>query len=109
MQSIPALLLGALAIMPPATFLHAQKPYKVEQRWVIGGDGSWDYMTVDSNAHPLYIAHLTRFEWVDLGTGKLAGAIEGLTHCHGIVIAPGGKTGFISDGGANRIVFCDLS
>jgi len=32
--------------------LHAQKPYSGQQRWTIGGDGSWDYLTVDSAAPP---------------------------------------------------------
>jgi DNA-binding beta-propeller fold protein YncE len=89
--------------------LHAQKPFTVQQRWTIGGDGSWDYMTVDSAARRLYIAHQTRVQVVNLDTGKLVGAIESLTRCHGIVIAPGGKTGFISDGGANAIVIFDPS
>jgi YVTN family beta-propeller protein len=87
--------------------LHAQKPYSVQQRWTIGGDGSWDYLTVDSAAHRLYIAHQTRVQVIDIDTGKLIGAIQSLTRCHGIVIAPGGKTGFISDGGANTIVVFD--
>jgi len=69
--------------------LHAQKPFTVQQRWTIGGDGSWDYMTVDSAARRLYIAHQTRVQVVNLDTGKLVGAIESLTRCHGIVIAPG--------------------
>jgi YVTN family beta-propeller protein len=64
-------------------------------------------MTVDSAAHRLYIAHRTCTQVVDVGTGKLVGAIEGLTRCHDIVIAPGGKTDFISDGGANTVVVFD--
>jgi len=88
----------------PARVLHAQKAFKIEQRWTIGGDGSWDYMLVDSPTHRLYIAHQTQVQVVDIATGKLVGAIQGLTRCHGIVIAPGGSTGFISDGGANSIV-----
>jgi DNA-binding beta-propeller fold protein YncE len=87
--------------------LHAQKPFIVQQRWTIGGNGSWDYMTVDSAARRLYIAHQTRVQVVNLDTGKLVGAIESLTRCHGIIIVPGGKTGFISDGGANVVVVFD--
>jgi DNA-binding beta-propeller fold protein YncE len=86
----------------------AQKPYKVEARWNIGGEGSWDYLTVDSSAHRLYIAHQTKVDVVDLTTGKEIGAVTGLTRCHGVVIAPGGKTGFVSDGGANVVVAFDL-
>ena len=88
---------------------NAQGPYTVEQRWLIGGDGSWDYMTIDPAARRLYIAHLTRVEVVDLGTGKRVGSVEGLRHCHGIVFTPNGKVGFVSDGGSNHVIVFDPS
>lgn len=44
---------------------------------------------------------------MDLSPGKVVGTVEGLTRCHSIVLAPGGKTGFISDGGANAVVAFD--
>ena len=87
----------------------AQKPFKVENRWVIGGDGSWDYLTVDSSTHRLYIAHQTKVDVVDTNSGKLLGAVTGLTRTHGIVMAPDDRTGFISDGGANVVVVFDPS
>jgi DNA-binding beta-propeller fold protein YncE len=105
-RKILSIALATVAVFAPSSLL-AQKPYKVEQRWVIGGDGSWDYMTVASVAHRLYIAHQTSVQVVDLTSGKLAGAITGLIRCHGIVIPTGGKVGFISDGGANHIVVFD--
>lgn len=100
-----ALLLAAFAVSPLA--LHAQK-FSVQQRWVIGGEGSWDYLVADAPAHRLYIAHLTKVDVVDTGTGKLVGAIQGLKHCHGIVIPPHSDKGFISDGGANQVVVFKL-
>ena len=87
----------------------AQKPFKVEAKWTIGGDGSWDYLTVDSAARRLYIAHQTKVDVVDLTTGKAIGAVIGLTRCHGVVIPPGSKVGFVSDGGANAVVAFDLN
>jgi DNA-binding beta-propeller fold protein YncE len=105
-RKILSISLVAAAALAPSSLL-AQKPYKVEQHWLIGGDGSWDYMLVDPAAHRLYIAHQTAVQVVDLTSGKLVGAISGLTRCHGIVIPPGGKIGFISDGGANHVVVFD--
>jgi DNA-binding beta-propeller fold protein YncE len=87
----------------------AQKPFQIEQRWTIGGTGGWDYLTVEPATHRLYIAHLTRVDVIDTTTGKVIGAVGGLTRCHGIVIAPDGKTGFVSDGGANNVVVFDTS
>jgi DNA-binding beta-propeller fold protein YncE len=89
------------------TTAQAQKPFEIEERWPIGGVGSWDYMVADSATHRLYIAHQTRVDVVDTNTGKAIGAIQGLTRCHGIVISPDGKTGFVSDGGANNVVAFD--
>jgi len=97
--------MGALAAIDAA----AQKPFQIEKRIVIGGEGTWDYLTVDSPSHRLYIAHMTKVDVVDLTSGKVIGAIDGLTRCHGIVIMPDGKTGFISDGGANQVVVFDPS
>jgi len=97
----------AFTVFAGVAVARAQKPYKVEQRWVIGGDGSWDYLLADASTHRLYIAHLTKVDVVDTDSGKLVGAVSGLTHVHGIVLLPDGKTGFISDGGANTVVVFD--
>jgi sugar lactone lactonase YvrE len=86
---------------------HAQKPFRIEQRWPIGGAGGWDYITVDPQARRLYIAHQTRIDVVDTNTGKVIGAVQGLVRSHGVVISPDGKTGFASDGGANNVVVFD--
>ncbi len=85
----------------------AQKSFHVESRWVIGGEGGWDYIL--AKADRLYIAHTGKVDVVDTKTGKLIGAVTGLTRTHGVVIAPDGKTGFVSDGGANQVVAFDTS
>jgi len=87
----------------------AQRPYKVEASWNIGGEGSWDYLTVDSEGKRLYIAHQTQVDVVDLATGKEVGSVTGLGRSHGVVISSDGKTGFVSDGGANAVVAFSLS
>ena len=87
----------------------AQSSYKLEDRWKISGEGSWDYLTVDSAAQRLYVAHQTKVDVIDLTTGKEIGAVTGLIRCHGIVISPDGKNGFITDGGANAVIAFDLT
>ncbi len=87
----------------------AQKPFHVEDRWLIGGEGGWDYLNADSSNHRLYIAHMTKVDVVDTISGKIIGAVTGLTRCHGIVLSPDGKTGFVSDGGANVVVAFDTA
>jgi DNA-binding beta-propeller fold protein YncE len=104
MHSTAALAVALTTIAAPAL---AQKPFHVETKWSVAGEGGWDYLTVDSNAHRLYIAHGVKVDAIDLKTGKTLGTIAGLTRCHGVLIAPDGKTGFISDGGANSVVVFD--
>ncbi len=87
--------------------LMAQTPYKVLDKWKIGGTGGWDYLLADPVAHRLYLTHGPRVEVVDMNTGKAVGAITGLKGTHGVVLDPNGKVGYISDGGANAVVVFD--
>ncbi len=85
----------------------AQTPFQVTHRWVLGGEGSWDYMTFDGATKRLYIAHQTRVDVVAADSGASVGAIVGLTRCHGVVVLPDGKTGFVTDGGAGNVAVFD--
>jgi len=85
----------------------AQKPFAIQSRWNIGGEGRWDYLTADPSAHRLYITHATRVEVVDTTSGKLVGSITGLKGTHGVALDPEGKFGYISDGAANAVVVFD--
>jgi hypothetical protein len=49
----------------------------------LGGDGRWDYLTVDSVGHRLFIARQNRVMAVDPASGKLLGEISGLDGAHG--------------------------
>ena len=100
----------ALAIAV-ALSLHvsAQNEFKVRQRTLLGGDGSWDYMTFDPASQHLYIAHQTRVDVVIAQTRKVIGSVQGLIRCHGIAILPDGKTGFVTDGGAGSVAVFDTS
>jgi DNA-binding beta-propeller fold protein YncE len=99
----------ALILLFAATALSAQTPYKVIDKWKIGGEGGWDDLATDSSAHRLYLTHGPRVEVVDTSTGKSVGAITGLHGTHGVALDPSGKYGFISDGGGNAVVVFDRS
>lgn len=97
---------GALAAPTPA---QAQGPHHVLTQWKLGGEGGWDYLTVDGPAHRLYVTHGPRVEVVDTQSGKPVGAITGLQGTHGVALDPTGKYGYISDGRANAVVVFDRS
>ena len=102
-----ALTLGCAAFTPYQSFAQKAAPFHVDSTWKLGGDGSWDYMTVDPAAHLLYIARLNRIMVVDTQTGKLAAEIGGLQHAHGVAFDDKGKVGYISDGGAGTVIVFD--
>ncbi len=78
-------------------------PYKVQAQWKIGGEGGWDYLSVDPSTHLLYVSRGPRVLIVDTSTGKQVGEITGLKGVHGIAFDTAGKFGYISDGGSNTV------
>ena len=98
----------AFAMLTPA-ISSAQQPYRIQTRWTIGGEGGWDYLTVDANAHRLYVTHGTRLEVLDTNSGKVVGSITGVKGLHGIALDETGKYGYLSDGAANAVIVFDRS
>lgn len=99
---------AVLSLTPAPT--SAQSPYKVLDKWKIGGDGWWDYLTVDGAGHKLYLSRGPEVDVVDTTTGKKIGAITGMHGTHGIAFDGSGKYGYITDGApGNAIVVFDRS
>jgi len=83
----------------------AQAQWAVEDTFHIGGDGGFDYITVDAKSHRLYIPRSTHTMVVDTDSGKVIGDIAGQKHNHGVAIAPELGRGFISDGAGSIVIF----
>lgn len=98
---------AVMAAMSMPVLVHAEGPYKIVDKWKLGGEGGWDYLVADSGAHRLYITHGTRVEVVNSTTGAPVGAITGLHGTHGVALDDAGKYGYISDGGGNAVVVFD--
>jgi YVTN family beta-propeller protein len=112
-QRITALLLAAFAITtigstPVACQEKTARPMRVVRKFPLGGDGRWDYLTVDSQAKRLYIARATRFMVVSTETGELVGEIPDTPGAHGVAIATEMGLGFTSNGQANNVSVFDL-
>ena len=92
-----------------ATQLSAAAPhYHVARHLIIGGEGGWDYLSVDGSAHRLYVSHSDRVEVVDLQSGKVVGTIPNTQGVHGIAIARDLGRGFISDGRSSTVTIFEL-
>ncbi|MGD0729822.1 MAG: YncE family protein [Terracidiphilus sp.] len=100
-------LVAAACQIVPAARPAAQQPYKILDRWNIGGDGGWDYLLADPLAHRLYLTRGARVDVLDTTTGKPIGTIANLHGTHGIALDDAGKFGYISDGDGNAVVVFD--
>jgi hypothetical protein len=82
--------------------------YVVMGGLAIGGDGGWDYPSVDPNTHLLYLSRADHVTIVDTVGGKSIGEIPDTAGVHGIALAPELNRGFISCGKSNIVKVFDL-
>jgi DNA-binding beta-propeller fold protein YncE len=101
---IQASILAALA----AVSASAQSTWQVQQTFHVGGDGGWDYVTVDAPNHRVFVTRSSHTIAVDEATGKLLGDVPGQKGSHGVALVPKLNRGFITDGGSGVIVAFDL-
>jgi DNA-binding beta-propeller fold protein YncE len=82
--------------------------FKMLRRMPVGGDGNWDYLRVDPDAHRLYIARATHLMIVDETSGKVIGDIPDTKGIHGVALVPEIGKGFTSNGGDKSVTVFDL-
>jgi hypothetical protein len=82
--------------------------YKVIKTVPVGGEGSWDYVYVDSGARRVYISRGTHTAVMDADTYAVVGDIADTQGVHGIAIASDLGRGFTSNGRSNDVTIFDL-
>ncbi|MDQ2823987.1 MAG: YncE family protein [Verrucomicrobiota bacterium] len=87
----------------------AQGSYKFLNEIPIGGDGGWDILTVDSDAHRLYFSHATKVVVVDLAKNAVIGEIADTPGVHGFVAVPELQRGFSTNGKEAKASVVDLT
>lgn len=87
----------------------AQAQYKQVGTIPLGGDGFWDYLTIDSGAHRLYVTRGTNVMVVDTAGNKIVGTIANTPGVHGVAIAAKLKRGYTSNGRENTVTVFDLA
>ena len=106
-QSLLMQVLMLLAFALPVA--SAQSGWQVLRTFHIGGEGGWDYVTVDAPNHRLFVTRSSHTLAIDASTGKVLGDIQGQKGSHGVAIVPRLNRGFITDGGGSgAIVVFDL-
>jgi YVTN family beta-propeller protein len=82
--------------------------YHVIKKIALGGEGGWDYLTLDAEARRLYIARFDRVMVMDVDKGTLIGEIAKTAGVHGVALVPKRNRGFTSNGRDATVTVFDL-
>jgi DNA-binding beta-propeller fold protein YncE len=107
-KSMKKILLPVLFSLAVATVCRAAEPYHFIKEIPVGGDGGWDYLSVDSAAQRLYVSHATKVVVIDLARDAVAGEITNTPGVHGLAPAPELGRGVATCGRENKAAIVDL-
>src|SRR6266536_3601505 len=106
-----SLALALVALLALAAFARSQQPpqsYHVAGRIPLAGEGGWDYLTVDTVAHRLYVSRGTHVAVIDLDRDSVVGDIPNTNGVHGIAFVRELNRGFTSNGRDTTVTIFDL-
>lgn len=107
------LCVGLLLLFSYGAALEAQTKapagYHLVRRLKVGGEGGWDYLSVDPKARRLYVSRSTHVMVVDADSGAVVGDIPDVAGVHGIALVPELNKGYTSNGRASTVTVFDLS
>src|SRR5437660_11840474 len=74
----------------------------------VGGEGGWDYLSVDEAGRRLFVSHGTKVVVIDLDKEVVVGEIANTPGVHGVAIAHDLGRAFTSNGQENKSSMVDL-
>src|SRR6266851_8168530 len=86
----------------------ADGPYHFLKEIPVGGEGGWDYLSIDGGARRLYVSHATKVVVIDLEQETVAGEIADTPGINGFAPAPELQRGFSSNGREAKASIVDL-
>ncbi len=101
------LLAALLAALVPLG-LSADAAYRLVAEIHVGGEGGWDYLTMDPGAHRLYVSHATHVVVIDTQRDAVVGDIPDTPGVHGFALAPDLHRGFSTNGREATASIIDL-
>lgn len=101
--ALAAILAAAAFAAPPDA-----PAYGTVKKVQVGGEGGWDYLTLDAAARRLYVSRGTRVMVFDADTYASVGEIPDTAGVHGIALAPELSRGFTSNGRSNSVTIFDM-
>jgi DNA-binding beta-propeller fold protein YncE len=83
-------------------------PYRLLREIPVGGEGGWDYLSVDAAGRRLYVSHGAEVVVIDIDKDAVVGAVADTPGVHGLAVASELKRGFTSNGRENKSSIVDL-
>src|SRR6185503_4373675 len=81
--------------------------YHVIRRINAGGEGGWDYLTVDTASNRLFLSRGSHAMVIDLARDSVIGDIPNTPGIHGVALAPELNRGFTSNGRDSSVTIFD--
>jgi hypothetical protein len=81
----------------------AQTSWQVLERWAVGGEGGWDYLSVQPGSSRLFVSRGNRVDGIDTSSGRIVGSVANTPGVHGIAFARALNRGYTSNGRANSV------
>jgi DNA-binding beta-propeller fold protein YncE len=82
--------------------------YHLLKKIVLGGEGFWDYLALDTETRIMYITHGTEVVLFQIDSNQKLTPISGLQGVHGVAFVPKLGRGYISNGRADVLTVFDL-
>lgn len=109
---------AVLALLSAAgVALAGDAAFKKEKEIALPGKGGFDYVNADAASRHAFVAHATKIDVVDLDSGKILGAVEGvlpdgkqiIDGAHGAIVVSDLKRGFATSGKRKKLVTFDAA
>jgi DNA-binding beta-propeller fold protein YncE len=108
MKCVLRLCVFVVLLIIAASALAEGPGYHVINTFKLGGEGGWDYLTLDANSRYLYISRGTHVIVMNADSGTVEGDIPDTPGVHGIALAPDLGRGFVSNGREGTVTIFDL-
>jgi len=100
----------ALFLCFASSLVLSQDPgLRVINTYKIGGEGWWDYLTIDPASRHLFLSRGTHVMVIDADNGKVLGDIPDTQGVHGIALDSESGRGFTSNGREGTVTIFDLN
>jgi hypothetical protein len=100
-------LAGGVALVGSLNAASETGGYHLVKKITLGGDGGWDYFTVDPATHRVFIPRQTHMMVLD-PDGRVINDMPNFKGTHAVDFAPELKRGFTSNGGAHSVTIFDM-